>query len=161
MAVFGGHVALAQLADGLDFLLEQPQRSWLHEVAPWPEVKRHARTAVEITDQCQSGARTSKGEAYRKPTELWSSDEVMLEPFRGLRCGAIPEACSGKHVQGGLGGNLTKPAQVWPWRFAERVAEGCANVLAKRDWQNGTNAMYFPETGTEPLSRKEQRDAST
>ena len=58
VAVFGGHVALAQLADGLDFLLEQPQRSWLHEVEPWPVVKRNPRTAVEVTDQCESGART-------------------------------------------------------------------------------------------------------
>ena len=144
LAMFCGQVALRQLEDGRDFFNEQPHPSKLYLVEPWPTVRQHPRTCMEVIDQCQTGART-RGWPHRKPTELWASDELILSEFRGLKCGALPEMCNGKHLPGGRRGEDLSRAQVWPWPFAQRLANGIIKLLAKRRWQG---LHYFTESET-------------
>ena len=61
VAKFTGEVALYQLNHDRDYFAEQPNPSTLFEVEPWPQVRQHPRSCRELTDQCQSGARTKDG----------------------------------------------------------------------------------------------------
>eukprot|EP00971_Amphidinium_carterae_P011168 220012-Amphidinium_carterae.1 len=73
LATFCGSVALLQLRQGRDFIVEQPAHSWLFQLPPWPQVRQHMRTSREIIDVCRLGL------PYRKSTELWSSDAELIE----------------------------------------------------------------------------------
>ena len=62
-----------------------------------------------------------------------ASDDDLIYYFHGLRCGALPKRCNGKHVH--LTGKEASEARVWPWDFARRMSWGIVRLLKRKYWQ--------------------------
>ena len=79
-ARFRGVVAKLQYKQRRDWLCEQPWPSRLFDEEPWHEVVSDSRAVYTVIDQCVTGLTGPQGSPVKKPTQLQSSDETLLEP---------------------------------------------------------------------------------
>ena len=135
IAAFCGGVAIAQYADKLDWLLEQPVGSDMMSVEPWPKIMKDDRTRQVIFDQCQCGAKAREGHHIKKPTRATASCDDLLYYLQGLQCGST-KMCTGQHLT--LTGKRADDARIWPWMLARRVAWGIMRRSAGRRAESAT-----------------------
>ena len=138
---FCGELALLQDDGNRYFICEQPKDSWLFTEQPWPIVMNRNNTTQVIFDQCRVGLRTKEGLLAMKPTVLVSNSEILLEPFRNLRC-------TGNHEHGHLIGGRAAAAQVWTWELANRLVEGV--IRLKRHLRKISIMEFFATVGSGP-----------
>eukprot|EP00975_Prorocentrum_lima_P019569 4119673-Prorocentrum_lima.AAC.1 len=58
---------------------------------------------------------------FKGPTDIWTSDERLLQDIRPLQC-------NGRHQDIQIDGGRAHPASIWTWVFASRAAVGGAAV---------------------------------
>ena len=75
---FCGKVALRQRSYDRHWLREQPEGSWIDDIAPWDEVARQPGVVSCLMDQCMGGCKDDEGVAVRKRTEWKGSHEALL-----------------------------------------------------------------------------------
>ena len=74
-----------------------------------------------MLDQCRLGLRGRRGSISPEATGLVSNVREILEQFANMRC-------PGRHQHVHITGNNSEDAQIWPWRFAERIVQGIVNL---------------------------------
>ena len=138
---FCGEIALLQDRQHRYFIVENPKDSWLFAEHPWPEVMLRPTTVQVIVDQCIMGLKTKEGLLAKKPTILISNSELLLSPFQNQRC-------KGNHEHGLLVGGRAAAAQIWPWKFANRMVEGILRL--KNHLDHAFLLEAYPTVGSGP-----------
>jgi len=127
VARFCGRVAALQLSKGLDFLCEQPYPSDLFCEGEWPAVLKHPPVEQVVYHRCRCGLKVQQGQHkglfIKKPSTMTVSCPELGDPFRNKQCLGNHEHLSGKGNPAPL-----SQAQVWTWKEAELVVEGCLSV---------------------------------
>eukprot|EP00959_Pyramimonas_sp_CCMP1952_P297565 6224988-Pyramimonas_sp.AAC.1 len=91
----------------------------LSAAPPWEQVSTHPRAVAVAFDQCSWGAKGPRGLPAKKPPAAIANSPHLLAPWGSLRR-------SGRRDCDANWGRIQRAEtlEVWPWRVAERAAQG-------------------------------------
>ena len=129
---FCGNLALLQYKSGRYFVTEHPYPSLLFDEEIWRVVLQLPDTRRTVFDQCRTGLKGHDGLLAKKPTQLISNSEELLQPFCNLRC-------TGNHNHSDTAGR-TKALQKYTMNMAHKLIDGV--VLLKRKLRSQGRICY-------------------
>ena len=129
---FCADIADFQDRSGRFYFNEHPERSLLYERPKWVELASRPTARWAVIQQCKLGLVAPRsGLPVRKSTDVRANDERLLWRLRRFVC-CGDSRCPEHHI---IDGSISQSTQIWPWKFAEKIADGCADVI--RDFWEG------------------------